>query len=278
MRWLAVAAIISVAASAPVASAGFRSDAPSECGGPGAWTDCTVENDGTQIDIGGVVTQPGGGNNGRDGSNDNGNNGNNGNNDGTTDGPPAPRYDEDGNLLRPGCNNVLCRDSYSVGVLPDVTLADLASFQPAVPTMATEPAGIGIVGMPTNLVAAASGQDIPGTLFGYDVVVRFTPTGYRFAYGDGDARTAPSGGASWASLGQAQFTPTGTSHAYAARGDYIATVTVQYAAEVSFAGGGWRDVDGVVEATSGGYGVRIVEARTALVDRTCAENPSGPGC
>ena len=235
---------------------------------------CTVENTGSQIDIGGVVSEPGGGNNGPDRSDGNGDD----NADGGTDEPPAPRYDEDGNLLRPGCNNVLCRDGYSVGVLPDVTLADLASFRPAAPSIASEPAGIGIVGMPTNLVAAASGQNIPGTLFGYDVVVRFTPAGYRFAYGDGDARTAPSGGASWTSLGQAQFTPTSTSHAYAARGDYTATVTVQYSAEVSFSGGGWREVDGYVEATSGGYAVRIVEARTALVDRTCVETPSGPGC
>jgi hypothetical protein len=159
-----------------------------------------------------------------------------------------------------------------------VTLADLASFRPSSPTLASEPSGIGIVGMPTNLVSSASAQSIPGTLFGYDVVVRFTPAGYRFAYGDGATRSASSGGASWTALGQAQFTPTGTSHSYGARGDYVASVTVQYAAEVSFQGGGWRGIDGFVEVTTGGHPVQIVEARTALVDRTCSENPSGPGC
>ena len=54
-------------------------------------------------------------------------------------------------------------------------------------------------------------------------------------------------------------------------------VTVHYTAAVDF-GGGWIDVDGVVEATSGGYEVEIFDVRTALVDKTCLENPTGPGC
>ncbi|MBZ4486603.1 hypothetical protein LQ938_06515 [Microbacterium sp. cx-55] len=237
---------------------------------------CSVENSGSQIDIGAQTGGgPGRGNTGP-GANNGGNS--NGGNSGAPVDPDAPRYDENGNLLRPGCETVLCRGNYTAVGLPDVTLADIASFRPAAPSLASEPAGIGIVGMPTNLVSAASAQSIPGTLFGYDVVVRFTPIGYRFAYGDGATRTAASGGASWTALGQAQFTPTGTSHAYPARGDYIAAVTVQYAPEVSFDGGGWREIDGIVEATTGGHPVQIVEARTALVDRTCVENPTGPGC
>ena len=55
-------------------------------------------------------------------------------------------------------------------------------------------------------------------------------------------------------------------------------VTVQYAASVDFGSGTWRPVSGYVTSTSVGYGVRVVEARTALVDRTCVENPAGPGC
>ncbi len=55
-------------------------------------------------------------------------------------------------------------------------------------------------------------------------------------------------------------------------------MTVAYSAAVSFDGGRWRDVEGAVEVTTGGHAVRIVEARTALVDRTCLENPAGPGC
>ncbi|WP_159502487.1 hypothetical protein [Microbacterium sp. 18062] len=236
----------------------------------GTWsTTCTIDNPGSRIDIVADATLPG-----VNGGENSGNRGGNG----TETADDAPRYDEDGNLLRPGCRTVLCRDGYSVGSLPDVTLADLASFRPAAPTLESEPTGVGIVGMPTNLVSSAAEQSIPGSLFGYDVVVRFTPVGYRFSYGDGAARTATTGGASWAALGQAQFTPTGTSHAYGRRGDYTVAVTVQYAAAVSFTGGAWRDIDGLVEATTDGHPVRILEARTALVDRTCAENPAGAGC
>ena len=170
-----------------------------------------------------------------------------------------------------------CGINYTVVTIPDVTLADLVSFVPARPSLTGEPAGIGVVGMPTNLVAAASAQQIPGRIFDYDVVVRFTPAAYRFDHGDGTSATSTSGGASWTALGQAEFTPTPTSHVYTARGTYSVGVTVLYSAAVNF-GGGWRPVAGYVEATTAGYGVRVVEVHTALVDKTCIENPSGPGC
>lgn len=255
-----------------VVAASTAVTANSGCQDVGTWVStCTTQNSGSQIDIGAETS---GGGPGRD---DSGGSGGTGGGNAPAD-PAAPRYDENGNLLQPGCETVLCRGNYTAVALPDVTLADIASFRPAAPSIASEPAGIGIVGMPTNLVSSAATQSIPGSLFGYDVVVRFTPVGYRFAYGDGATRSSAAGGASWAALGQAQFTPTGTSHAYGARGDYLAAVTVQYAPEVSFDGGGWREIDGIVEATTGGHPVQIVEARTALVDRTCAENPRGPGC
>ncbi|WP_349427707.1 hypothetical protein [Microbacterium sp. LWS13-1.2] len=166
---------------------------------------------------------------------------------------------------------------YTVVGLPEVTLADLASFRPAAPALGGEPAGFGVVGMPTNLLASASEERIPGTVLGWDVTVRFVPTAYVFDNGDGTTTRAATGGSAWASLGQGQFTPTATSHAYRARGTYAVSVTVEYAASVDF-GTGWRQVPGVVRAEAGGYGVRVVEVRTALVDRTCAEDPTGPGC
>ncbi|MCR2809191.1 MULTISPECIES: hypothetical protein [unclassified Microbacterium] len=161
---------------------------------------------------------------------------------------------------------------------PDVTAADLASFRPAAPSLTGEPAGFGIVGAPANVVAAASEQVMSGTLLGWDVTVQFVPAGFVFDYGDGSTARSMTGGASWESLGQAQFTPTATSHVYRERGTYPVSVTVQYAAYVDFGSGTWRPVTGYVTATDGGYDVRVVEARTALVDRTCAENPAGPGC
>ncbi|TDN93152.1 hypothetical protein [Microbacterium sp. BK668] len=176
-----------------------------------------------------------------------------------------------------GCDSPLCRPIYSVVGLPDVTIDDLASFRPAAPSLTGEPEGFGVVGMPANVVAAASEQLIPGTLLGWDVTVRFRPAGFVFEYGDGSTQRTASGGASWAQLGQAQFTPTSTSHVYRERGTYPVNVTVQYSAAVDF-GTGWRPVPGFVSSTTGGYDVRVVEVRTALVERTCLENPGGPGC
>ena len=176
------------------------------------------------------------------------------------------------------CDSVGTCGGYIVVMPPDVSAADLASFRPARPSLAGEPAGFGIVGAPTNVVAAASEQYLTGNLLGWDVTVRFVPAGFVFDYGDGSTGRSATGGASWAALGQAQFTPTATSHAYRARGTYPVSVTVQYAASVDFGSGTWRPVTGFVTASTGGYDVTVVEARTALVDKTCLENPGGPGC
>jgi hypothetical protein len=224
----------------------------------------SISNNGSQVDIGASMTVP------RDEPSDDR---------GSLSGPDLPRINPGtGPSLAPECNPVVdCRPIYEVVMPPEVTLADLASFRPATPTLTGQPQGFGVVGMPANIVAAASEQQIAGTILGWDVTVRFVPAAFVFDYGDGATARTRTGGASWEQLGQAQFTPTSTSHAYRSRGTYPVTVTVQYAPSVDF-GGGWRSVPGFVSASAGGYEVQVVEVRTALVDRTCAEDPSGPGC
>lgn len=238
------------------------------CNAAGWAGNCDVRNSGSQIDIGASTGNSGtsGSSGGRDqGSRDRGDRGQS-----AAPAPVDPAADA-------GCDSPLCRPLYSVVSIPDVTIDDLASFRPASPTLTGEPEGFGVVGMPANIVATASEQLIPGTLLGWEVVVRFRPAAYVFAYGDGSTQRTGTGGASWSQLGLAQFTPTSTSHAYRARGDYPVSVTVEYSAAVDF-GTGWRPVAGFVSASTGGYDVRVVEVKTALVDRTCVENPAGPGC
>jgi hypothetical protein len=187
--------------------------------------------------------------------------------------PPRPIFTDP----RYQCIDGHC--NYQFVVPPDdLTVEDIASFRPEAPTLTGEPTGFGVVGAPTNVVAAASEQYLTGPLLDWNVTVRFTPAGYVFDYGDGATERLTTGGATWASLAQAQFTPTATSHVYRERGTYPVGVTVQYTASVDFGSGTWRPVTGYVTAQGGGYDIRVVEARTALVDKTCAENPSDPGC
>lgn len=144
-------------------------------------------------------------------------------------------------------------------------------------TTTSEPGDVGIAGMPTNFVSPASVQTRSGDLFGRPVTVRFTPVGFDHDYGDGVTITTAQGGRTWAALGQAPFTPTPTSHTYRQRGTYAAQVTVRYSAEVDI-GGGWFSVAGEVTVNGPVQQIRILEARTALVERTCAEQPRAPGC
>jgi hypothetical protein len=231
------------------------------CGMESAWTQCDLSNSGTTIDIGVNQSNPGS----------------------STPSDPsryaAPPPTEHGALEQEEeCGPLGCRGNYTVVTIPDITLADLASFRPATPALSGQPAGFAVAGMPANLVAAASVQDIPGTLLDWDVTVRFTPVAFEFTHGDGTTAVHDTGGATWDQLGQAQFTPTPTSHVYRHRGTYAVAVTVRYAASVNFGTGTWQPVPGHVTATTGGYTVQVLEARTALVDQTCEEDPNGPGC
>lgn len=232
---------------------------------PATWTaNCDVSNSGTSIDISGASSNPG----------------SNAPSPPSQDSATPPRQDDTlpSTPSPEDCGPLGCRPNYSVVMVPDVTLEDLASFRPATPSLTGQPAGFAVAGMPANLVAAASVQSIAGTLLDWDVTVRFTPVAFEFDHGDGTSAVHSTGGATWERLGQAQLTPTATSHIYRERGHYAVAVTVRYAAAVDFGTGTWRPVPGTVAATSGGYGVQVLEARTALVDRTCAEDPHGPGC
>ncbi|MFK3678817.1 hypothetical protein ACI2IP_13880 [Microbacterium sp. NPDC090218] len=158
-----------------------------------------------------------------------------------------------------------------------LTISDVAQFAPSPVSTTGEPGNVGVAGLPTNFVAAASVQTRGGTLLGRPITVRFTPVRFGFTYGDGAASTSTGGGQTWSALGQAPFTPTATSHTYRARGTYLAHVTVHYNAEVDI-GGGWFPVEGELAIDGAVQQIRIYEADTALVARTCAERPSAPGC
>ncbi|MEJ1091611.1 hypothetical protein [Microbacterium istanbulense] len=161
--------------------------------------------------------------------------------------------------------------------IPAITITDLARFAPAGTPLSGEPDNLGVAGLPTNFVASASVQTQNGDLFGFPIRVRFTPATYSFHYGDGATDSGSEGGTSWASLGQAQFTPTDTSHTYAERGTYDARVDVAYTAEIDL-GGGWFSIPGQLNTTGPAQEIRIFEAHTALVANTCSERPSAPGC
>lgn len=257
--------VVDAAIVAVLIASGATAATPGGCSGGMGWGyECSATTDGSQVDVGAGTTAPGssGSSNGNGGSGGSGGGG-------ASTAPPAAEAE---------CDSELCRPLYSVVTLPDVTAEDLRSFVPAVPSVTGEPLGLGVVGMPTNLVAAASVQLQSGPLLGYDVTVRFTPTGFRFDHGDGTSRTTATGGASWARLGLPDYTATPTSHVYGAAGSYRAGVRVVYSAAVNFGTGTWRPVTGSVISAAAFYDVRVVEVRTGLVQRTCAEDPLGPGC
>lgn len=152
-------------------------------------------------------------------------------------------------------------DDFTVSLLPQATIADVASFAPQPSALTSDPAGYAVVGLPVDFAVSASAHSASGTLFDLPVTVRFTPEEIVLTPGDGSALTAP----------------TATSHIYRDRGTYVASATVRYRAEVDF-GRGWRPVPGTLDIPTAGYAVQVLEARGALVQRTCTEPPVGPGC
>lgn len=158
-----------------------------------------------------------------------------------------------------------------------LTIEDVAQFAPAPVTTTAEPGNVGVVGMPTNFVATVAAHTATGTLLDRPVTVRFTPVRVVFDHGDGTTAVTPDGGRTWSMLGQAPFTPTETSHTYARRGTYSTRTTVAYTAQVDV-GGGWFAVPGELSIEGASRDIRIYEATTALVARTCEERPAAVGC
>ncbi len=259
MRLVAVALLAAlfnpaVSAAVPIAN---------NCDGAGWVGECTAESDGSQVDVGASLGGSSGG-----GASDGGGGGGG-------YGAPAP---EESTEEIPECMPGFCgRENYDVFVYPTVSAEDLVSFRPAGPSLDNEPSGFAVVGLPTNVYAAASAQTLNGELLGFDVAVRFVPVGFEFDYGDGSTATSATGGETWSAQGATQFAPTETGHTYRQRGWHTVTATVVYEASVDW-GYGWRPVTGNVRADSGAHPIEVLEARTALVERSCAESPGGPGC
>lgn len=160
---------------------------------------------------------------------------------------------------------------------PTFTITDLASFSPAPGTLAGEPDNLGVAGLPTNFITDAAAHTRSGTLFGYPVTARFTPASFVFRYGDGQTRTATTAGKTWEALRVPQFTPTDTSHTYAERGTYQASVDTVYTAEIDL-GTGYFPISGTLTIPGPPQSIQIYEARTALVAHTCNEDPTAEGC
>lgn len=160
---------------------------------------------------------------------------------------------------------------------PAIILTDLARFLPADTTLTGEPSNLGVVGLPTNLITHATTTIVPGELFGRALRVEFTPTRFHLDHGDGTTASVPTGGTSWEHLHVPQFTPTDTSHTYLQRGTYTVTATVDYTVRIDL-GTGWIPLDGTLTGPPATQSIRIYQARTALVDRSCTQDPDGIGC
>lgn len=193
---------------------------------------------------------------------------------------PPPNI-QDPACLRPQPNRpASCYEADEPGEpgIPTITIRDIATFIPTPGRQQMEPDGWAVAGLDTNFYAITSTHLVNGTLLGRPADVRFTPTTYRWAYGDGTSATKHTPGARWAALGIAEFEPTPTSHVYEQVGDYTITLSIVFAAEYRFDGGPWRPVVGSITLPANDLHIRVGTAKTVLVEHDCLANPSGPGC
>lgn len=161
---------------------------------------------------------------------------------------------------------------------PAVTLRDIATFHPAAHTHTAEPEGWAVLDLPANAVADVQAVTRSGTLFGRPVEVRFHPVSYRWVYSDGGTVTSNDPGATWAELGQREFTTTPTSHVYRSKGEHVARLDVVYVAEYRFDGSVWRWIDGTLTIEGTPQPVLVGEFDTVLVTGPCTTHPDSPGC
>lgn len=162
--------------------------------------------------------------------------------------------------------------------IPDVHWYDVESFAPHATPPAIEPFGAAIARAPMNVAVSASAHTVGGELFGHPMAVTFTPDYFTIDYGDGSVVEVTESAPTWEQLGQEQLTPTATSHTYEERGTATVTVDVAYSATVDFGALGVYPVLGHIVSRGAPVDVRIYEKQSYLVDATCEEDPSAPGC
>jgi hypothetical protein len=162
--------------------------------------------------------------------------------------------------------------------VPEVSLDDLQRFVPEKPTIATQPTGWTVAGLPTNMLAGARRHVVAGTVLGLPVEVAFVPAGYRWRFGDGTGAFTTSPGATWQAAGVREFAPTPTSHIYANPGTYTVLVEVVYRVSYRFSGFSWQDVTGDVSVESGPTTLVTARFDRALVGSLCEANRRVAGC
>jgi hypothetical protein len=168
-------------------------------------------------------------------------------------------------------------DSDAPGAAP-ITLSDIATFRPTPGTQFMQPDGWVVPGLDANFIAVTGRHIVNGTLLGQPASVRFTPVAFHWTYGDGQSATRATKGATWQALGVAEFSPTSTSHVYAAEGTYTIRLTIDFAPEYRFAGSAFVPIAGVIPLPANDLHVTVDGAKTVLVEHDCAANPAGPGC
>lgn len=157
-----------------------------------------------------------------------------------------------------------------------ITISDLAQFRPLAGELMVEPDGWGVVGTPTNFYATAETHTMDGELFDAPIEVRWTPSAYRFDYGDGTVEETQASGSAWSGPAES-WTETTTSHTYADREDVTASVTVIFTAEVD-TGAGWFAVPGSLPVDAPSVSVKLFDVDTVLTNGDCMANPSAAGC
>ncbi|QTX05642.1 hypothetical protein [Agromyces archimandritae] len=148
---------------------------------------------------------------------------------------------------------------------PAITMTDIERFQPADPGAVSEPDGWGVRNMPVNFVLQAEPHVVSAELLGQPADVRFTPVAFRMVASDGGVVESTDQGATWAELGQDEFTVTPTSHVFTERGTHTITPTVLYSAEYRLAGGTWMPVPGVLGIEGAPEEIYIGVIETVLV-------------
>lgn len=152
---------------------------------------------------------------------------------------------------------------------PPSHASDLESFVPGVPGIEVEPDGWSLPRLPTNIFARITESVEQGELLGWPIQVRFSPSTYRFTYGDGTSSQLSVAGSSW---GSGQFLPTATSHVYSYPGTYRIGLQVGFDVAYRFDGGPFVPVTGTIWRDAGAREVEVLRVTSLLVERGCASH------
>ncbi|MGI8648237.1 MAG: hypothetical protein DLM55_01675 [Acidimicrobiales bacterium] len=148
-------------------------------------------------------------------------------------------------------------------------LVEFRKYRPEVGAPTIEPGGWALTNYPSVFSSSVVQRDVPLSLLGQSLVLRVSPTNYRWDFGDGESldTTKPGNRYDPVKINRIEEIEKlcDVTHRYRSVGRVRGRLTVTFGATYSFHGGPFEPIAGTISASSPEFSFLVSQARGELI-------------